>query len=453
MIIHAKTALTGEIWTRNLRLHCTDGRITSLEENVEAQAGDTCVEVLLPALTNLHSHTFQRAMAGMTEHRAAGRDSFWTWRETMYRFLQHLTPDQIEAIAAMAFVEMQEAGFAAAAEFHYVHHQPDGTPYTRLSELSDRIFAAAAETGIGLTHLPVLYTYGGVEGQMLQGGQLRFANGTERFLKLAADCRDSLAHLPSDARCGVAPHSLRAVPVQAIREAAEAFPDSPVHIHIAEQKKEVAEVEARFGQRPVAWLLDQAEVDSRWCLIHATHMIGKETEAMAASGAVAGLCPVTEANLGDGAFNGPDYLAHGGAFGVGTDSNVRISLGSELRMLEYSQRLRDMSRNALAPEGGSTGHAIYTGAARGGAQAAGRDAGVIAPGHLADLVAISRSNPALCALRDEQLLDGFCFAAPDSIVTDVWSAGRHMVRGGRHVSRERIATRYMRALSGLADVL
>ncbi|KUJ84133.1 formimidoylglutamate deiminase [Ruegeria marisrubri] len=451
MKIHAKTALLGSVWVQNLRVSVSEGRIVGLEQEVSPTADDLCVDTLLPALGNLHSHAFQRAMAGMTETRAAGKQSFWTWRNLMYRFLERLTPEHVEAIAALVYMEMQEAGYASVGEFHYIHHQPGGAPYDRLSELSQRIFAAAGQTGIGLTHLPVLYTYGGVNQEPLAGGQLRFGNGVDRFLKLHGECRAALSTATEDTLVGIAPHSLRGTSPADLAEVLAQVSEGPIHIHISEQVKEVADVEVRLGKRPVEWLLDNVDLDGRWCLIHATHMADDETTRLARSGAVAGLCPITEANLGDGIFNGAVYVENGGVFGVGSDSNVRISLTEELRTLEYSQRLRDMARTVLVPGEGSVGHTLYTGAARGGAQALGRDAGQIAVGKLADLVAIDRSHPALCALSDEQLLDGLCFAAPDSVVTDLWSAGRHMVRQGRHVARDRIIADYRRAVTDLLD--
>jgi len=453
MTIHAKRALLAGGWAQNVHLRVENGQIAGLSTDTPARPGDVRVDTLLPALANLHSHSFQRAMAGMTEYRAAGRDSFWTWRDLMYRFLDHLTPEDIEAIAALVFMEMQEAGYAAVGEFHYVHHRPGGAPYAALSELSQRIFAAAAETGIGLTHLPVLYSYGSVEQQPLAGGQLRFSNDVDRFLKLVEDCEAALQTLPADAALGIAPHSLRATAPADLARVVAARPGWPVHIHIAEQTREVEEVEAHLGRRPVAWLLDNAPVDARWCLIHATHMTDAETDALAQSGAVAGLCPITESNLGDGIFPGARYMGQGGAIGLGSDSNVRIALTEELRTLEYSQRLRDRARNVLAPGTGSTGHAIYAAAARGGAQALARKAGEIAEGRLADLVAVDSTAPALCALSDAQLLDGLCFAAADTVITDSWSAGRHMVRQGRHVARDRIVARYRATVAGLVERL
>ncbi|WP_170351125.1 formimidoylglutamate deiminase [Ruegeria atlantica] len=447
MQIHAKTALLGSDWIHDVRVEIDHGRISRVQYQASALPDDTRVDVLLPALANLHSHAFQRAMAGMTETRMAGRESFWTWRNLMYRFLDRLTPDQIEAIAALVFMEMQEAGYASVGEFHYVHHQPGGAAYDQLSELSQRIFSAAHQSGIGLTHLPVLYTYGGVAQDKLSGGQLRFSNDVSRFLNLVDDCRNKLPS--TDSILGVAPHSLRATSPTDLRELLQNTPKGPVHIHIAEQVQEVADVQSALGQRPVAWLLDNADVNARWCLIHATHMTDAETRTLAQSGAVAGLCPITEANLGDGIFNGATYVAENGRFGVGSDSNIRISLPEELRTLEYSQRLRDQQRAVLVPGEGSVGHALYTGAAQGGAQALGRNAGEIAEGKLADLLAIDRTHPTLCALTDDQLLDGLCFAAPDGLVIDLWSAGRHMVKQGRHVARDQIISAYRSAIAGL----
>ncbi|NRB05856.1 MAG: formimidoylglutamate deiminase, partial [Rhodobacteraceae bacterium] len=304
MNIFAKSALVGSTWATNTRLTLQDGTIATIVPATKPLAGDICVDTLLPALGNLHSHSFQRAMAGMTEVRAAGQESFWTWRKLMYAFLERLTPDHVEAIAALTFMEMLEAGYASAGEFHYLHHQPNGAPYDAPAELSQRIFAATEATGIGLTHLPVLYSYGGVHQEPLAGGQLRFGNELEAYLALHEHCRAGLTHLPGDARIGIAPHSLRATSPHDLALVLAAAPNGPVHIHIAEQTKEVEEVQNAWGQRPVEWLLDHAEVDARWCLIHATHMTDTETAGVAKSGAVAGLCPITESNLGDGIFNG-----------------------------------------------------------------------------------------------------------------------------------------------------
>ena len=448
-MIFAKQAMLGAGWAQNVRLTVASGAITGIAPDTTPQASDTVVDTLLPALANLHSHSFQRAMAGMTEYRMAGKDSFWTWRDLMYRFTAHLTPEHIEAIAAFVFLEMQEAGYASVGEFHYIHHQPGGTPYDDVGELSSKIAAAAATTGIGLTHLPVLYTYGGAGQAALQPGQARFGNSVDSFNDLVARAQATVAVLPPDCRVGIAPHSLRATSPGDLAEVLRAHPAVPIHMHIAEQPREVADIMAWLGARPVEWLLNNVEISRDWCLIHATHMTEAETQHMARSGAVAGLCPITEANLGDGPFNGPTYLAAGGAFGIGSDSNVLISLTEELRTLEYSQRLRDLARNVMVVGEGSVGAALYTGAARGGAQALGRKAGAIAVGQLADLVAIDSTDPALCALQAHQLLDGLAFAATGGVVTDVWSAGRHSVVDGRHIQRDQIVDGYRSAMQSL----
>ncbi|MGJ8624409.1 MAG: formimidoylglutamate deiminase [Yoonia sp.] len=452
-MIFARQAKLSTGWASNVRVSHADGWITAITVDQKSDAHDTCVDTLLPSLANLHSHSFQRAMAGMTEYRMAGKDSFWTWRDLMYRFTANLTPEHIEAIAAFVFLEMQEAGYASVGEFHYLHHQAGGMPYADLGELSGRIAAAAATTGIGLTHLPVLYSYGGAGQVPLETGQARFGNSVDRFNDLVARARDAVAVLPADCRVGIAPHSLRATSPDDLKSVLAAHGDGPVHIHIAEQPKEVADISAWLGARPVEWLLANADVSSDWCLIHATHMTADETLNMARSGAVAGLCPVTEANLGDGPFNGPSYLEAKGAFGVGSDSNVLISLTEELRTLEYSQRLRDVARNVMVIGEGSVGETLYMGAAKGGAQALGRGGGEIAVGELADVVAIDSTAPSLCALHQDQLFDGLVFAANDNVITDVWSAGRHCVRSGHHVKRDEIVRGYKAAMQSLVASL
>ncbi|OWV46326.1 formimidoylglutamate deiminase [Mameliella alba] len=453
VVIHAKQALLAEGWATDVRLTVEGGTIVRVETEVRPEADDSCVDTLLPALANLHSHAFQRAMAGMTEFRQAGRDSFWTWRDLMYRFMDRMTPDQIEAIAAQVHVEMLEAGYASVGEFHYVHHQPGGAPYDNIAELSERIFAAASRTGIGLTHLPVLYTFGGAGQVELAAGQRRFGNDVDRFLRLTERAATALRGLPTDARIGIAPHSLRATCPEDLARVVGVHGQGPIHIHIAEQPREVSDIEAWLGARPVAWLLDNQPVDERWCLIHATHMTSAETRDMAATHAVAGLCPITEANLGDGPFNGPEYIAAGGRFGIGSDSNINISLTEELRTLEYSQRLRDTGRNVMIAGQGSVGEFLYRSAARGGAQALDRNGGEIAPGRIADLLAVDSQRPALCALSRHALIDGLAFAAKDDVVTDVWSAGRHMVTEGQHRERDAIFAGYRAAVQQLLDSL
>ncbi|WP_108819325.1 formimidoylglutamate deiminase [Pseudovibrio sp. Alg231-02] len=453
--IFAGQALLPTGLTENVRLRLDDnGTIKAVETEVKPEGEEVSGKsrMISPAPANLHSHAFQRAMAGMTEVRQKGKDSFWTWRELMYRFLGQLRPEQAEAIAALVYMEMLEAGYASVGEFHYLHHQADGTPYDTLTEMSDRIFAAASQTGIGLTHLPVLYSYGGAGEQPLTGGQLRFGNDLERHLQLIEQASKTLAaHLPADCQVGIAPHSLRATNPSQLREIAATFTGKPVHIHISEQMKEVESVQEWLGARPIEWLLSNVDVQDNWCFVHATHMTTEETVAMAKAGAVAGLCPITEANLGDGIFNGPTFIEAGGVYGVGSDSNLRISLSEELRILEYSQRLRDQSRNVMLRGEGSVGTAMYQASAKGGAQALGRNTGELKEGHLADVVAIDTTRVEFAGLKPDQYLDYWIFAGDDRVVTDVWSAGRHMVKDGQHIHRAAITAKYREQLAVLLE--
>ena len=446
MILHAASALLPEGWARDVRIRIKAGRIAEVTTGAPGPGHG----VLLPAPVNLHSHTFQRAMAGLTERRMAGQDSFWTWRALMYRFLERLSPEDVQAIAAQAMVEMAEAGFAAVCEFHYLHHPVGGDFYDDPAEMSGRIIAAAAETGLGLTHLPVIYEQGGVDGRALAGGQLRFGSSPELFVLMLDGVARALTRLP-DAVLGVAPHSLRAVS-QSTLDRVAGLTDGPIHIHIAEQVAEVTEVQAAWGARPVDWAVANLPLDRRWCMIHATQMTPSEVAALARTGAVAGLCPITEANLGDGIFDGPGWLAAGGAFGVGTDSNVRISLAEELRLLEYSQRLALKARAVMA-DGRSTGRLLWEEAVKGGAQAAGRGTGRIEVGQWADLVALDTGDLRLEGLAGDPLLDAFLFAGRDGIVTDLWSAGRHVVQDGRHIAREAVETRFRATMRRLRDAL
>lgn len=451
--ILAERALLASGWHSNVAVVVQGGRIADLQIGAKPAPGDRCVGALLPAPTNLHSHAFQRAMAGLTERRGPDpRDSFWTWRQLMFRFLDQLTPDDVQAIAAFVQMEMLEAGYSAVAEFHYLHHTPGGQPYDHLPEMAERIAAAAAHSGIGLTLLPVLYQYGGCDKRPLGPGQIRFGNDPERFAALLDGAQAALAALPEDARIGVAPHSLRAVSPEGLAACLTLRPDAPLHMHLAEQLAEVEEVKAHLGARPVEWLLDHATVDQRWCLIHCTQMQRHETLALAATGAVAGLCPITESSLGDGVFDGVAWTGAGGAWGIGSDSNIRIALSEELRTLDYSQRLRDNSRAALATADRSTGRVLFEGAAFGGARAAGREAGQIATGKLADLVALDTTHIDLEGREGDTLLDAFIFAADDRGITDVWSAGRHVVIEGRHMHHEAISNSYRKVLRRLTTL-
>jgi formimidoylglutamate deiminase len=453
MDIWAQQALTSDGWLRDVGVSIgADGRIAAVAAGV-APAG-TRVGLLLPAPTNLHSHAFQRALAGMTERRGQdARDSFWTWRQLMFRFLDHLEPDDVEAITAFVQMQMLEAGYAAVVEFHYLHHRPGGAPYADIAELSARVVAAAATTGIGLTLAPVLYRTGGCDRRPLGPGQIRFGATRDQFQRLVEGAEAALADLPADARLAVAPHSLRAVPPDDLAFAVGLRPDAPVHMHLAEQVGEVEEVLAHHGARPVEWLLGNHDVTQRWCLIHCTQMLPPETLALARTGAVAGLCPITESSLGDGIFDAVRYQQAGGRYGIGSDSNIRISLSEELRTLEYSQRLRDRGRAMLAEPDRSTGRVLFEHVAAHGAVAANRAAGRLQPGLLADLVALDGSATDLEGKQGDDALDSYIFAGDDRMVTHVWSAGRPVVADGRHGRHDAISARYRATMRKLRERL
>jgi len=440
-------ALLAHGWARNVGLDVEDGTIVAVRPEAAAEGRERVVGIALPGLPNLHSHTFQRGMAGLAETRGPEGDSFWTWRQVMYRFLGSLTPDDVEAIAAFTMMEMLEGGFTSLAEFHYLHHDADGRPYADIAELSHRIAAAAQETGMGLTLLPVFYAQGGFGGVTPTEGQRRFINDVESYARLVEGARKAVAGL-DDAVVGIAPHSLRAVTPESLRDVVAMAGEGPIHIHIAEQVKEVEDCLAWSGRRPVAWLLDHAPVDRRWCLIHATHLDAQEVKGIADSGAVAGLCPITEANLGDGIFDGVDYLRAGGRFGVGSDSNIEITAPGELRHFEYSQRLKHRARNVLAEhEGQSTGRSLYEKALAGGAQALGRKVGGIEVGQRADLVVLDASHPDLAAVSGDRWIDSYVFVTGKAAIDTVFVAGRPVVRNGLHTHREAIRARYERAMA------
>ena len=451
--IWAEKALLATGWAENVRIETDrDGRIESIQEGQPADGHKA--GILLPAPANCHSHAFQRAMAGLTEKRGPNSsDSFWTWRQLMFRFLDRLTPEHVEAIAAFVQMEMLEAGYSANVEFHYLHHQPGGAPYANLSEMAERIAAASATTGIGLTLLPVHYQYGGCDKRALGPGQIRFGNTLDAYAELHARSAETLVHLPADSRIGVAPHSLRAIAIEDLEHHARLAGDAPLHMHLAEQIAEVEEVEAAHGKRPVELVLDTIALDDRHCFIHCTQMLPHETEGLARSGAVAGLCPITESSLGDGIFDGVRWLDNGGSIAVGSDSNIRISLSEELRTLDHSQRLRDHSRAALATADKSTGRRLFDAINSGGASVSARDNGALAVGKLADMVALDANAVDLVGRDGDTILDCYVFAGDDRMVEDVWSAGRHVVSGGRHGKREAIVAAYVRTMKQLGEAI
>jgi formiminoglutamate deiminase len=447
-VIHAAAALTPGGWRADARLTIAGGTIAAIETGVARQPDDEGYAILVPALSNLHSHAFQRGMAGLAERRGDHADTFWTWRETMYRFALAMSPDDVEAVAAQLYVEMLEAGFAAVGEFHYLHNTPDGATYSAPAEMAARIVAAAQATGIGLTLLPVFYGHATFGGAPPKPEQRRFITDVDGFARLLDDCRAQMAGVGP---VGVAPHSLRAVTPAEFAAVVALAGGGPIHIHAAEQVKEVEDCLAWSGARPVEWLLDHAKVDARWCLVHATHMTEDETRRLARSGAVAGLCPVTEASLGDGVFNAPLYFSERGAFGVGSDSNVEIGVAVELKQLEYAQRLRDRARNVCALAAGSTGRALYQRALAGGAQALGRRSGALKVGAAADFVSLRADHPTLAGRSGDAILDAWIFAVGNPLVDCVWSGGRKVVAAGRHLGREPIAARYAAAMRRLAQ--
>ena len=440
----ARQALLDGGWAGSVRLGVAGGRIVSLEPGQPAGPGDERLGILVPGLGNLHSHAFQRGMAGLTEIGGSNGDSFWSWRELMYRFLDQLDPDSFQAIAEQAYVEMLESGFTRVGEFHYLHHDTDGAPFAARAEMAGRIAAAAQRSGIGLTLLPVFYAHADFGGASPSPAQRRLVHDIDGFATLLDGCRQALQPL-DDAVLGVAPHSLRAVTGE---ELAALLPlvDGPVHIHIAEQTREVDGCLAWSGRRPVQWLLENAPVDTRWCLVHATHVDAAEVRGIVDSGAVVGLCPITEANLGDGVFPMQAFARAGGRFGVGSDSNVLVDAAEELRLLEYGQRLQLRARNVLAPDPSqSSGRWLFEQAGRGGAQALGVETGLRVGGP-ADLVELDDAHPALLSREGDALLDGWLFAARGGAVRSVWRHGRKLVSDGRHLQREAVAARYAVAL-------
>ncbi|HZP65175.1 MAG TPA: formimidoylglutamate deiminase [Rudaea sp.] len=404
---------------------------------------------VLPGMPNLHSHAFQRAMAGLAERQTHADDSFWTWRELMYAFAGRIDPETLHAIAAQLYVEMLKAGYTQVCEFHYLHHRPDGAPYANPAAMSLALVEAAREAGIGLTLLPTLYMSGGFDGRALSERQRRFGHDVESYLRLLEHLRKME---DSTLRIGVALHSLRAVPAAALRDVlASGVADGPVHIHIAEQIGEVQDCLALRNARPVEWLLAHAEVDERWCLVHATHMTADETRRVAATGAVAGLCPTTEANLGDGLFPLKDFLAAGGVLGIGSDSHISVSPVEELRWLEYGQRLATRHRNiAVSESSDSVGETLWGDALFGGARASGTTIGTLEPNARADLLVLDDRAPLFAARDAETVLDTFLFAGNANLVRHVMVDGTWRVRDGHHRDEERIAARYREAVMRLA---
>ncbi|EPJ86053.1 MULTISPECIES: formimidoylglutamate deiminase [Pseudomonas] len=447
----AECALLPSGWAHDVRLEVdAEGVLTHVQAGSHADGAERLGGPLLPGMPNLHSHAFQRAMAGLAEVAGNPNDSFWTWRDLMYRLVGKISPDQLGIIARQLYIEMLKAGYTSVAEFHYVHHDIDGTPYADPAELALRISHAASAAGIGLTLLPVLYSHSGFGGQAPNDGQRRFINSTENYLKLQSRLQPILAGQPSQA-LGLCFHSLRAVTPGQIQDVLAASDrECPVHIHIAEQQKEVDDCLSWSGARPLQWLYENTEVDQRWCLVHATHANAQEVSLMARSRAIAGLCLTTEANLGDGIFPAVDFLAQGGRLGIGSDSHVSLSVVEELRWLEYGQRLRDQRRNRLyRADQPMVGRTLFDAALEGGAQALGQPIGALEIGKRADWLVLDGNDPYLATAQGDGILNRWLFAGGDRQVRDVWVKGKRVIENGRHPDEREAAAAFTQVLREL----
>jgi formimidoylglutamate deiminase len=433
----ARDALLPEGWAKNVVLTLDDGDIVSVESG--AGDGTALAGPVLPGMANLHSHAFQRAMAGLTELRGAPDDDFWSWRELMYRFVQRLNPEQAQVIAHFLYIELLRHGYTAVAEFHYVHH-PSGMLETHLE--------AARDAGIAITLMPSLYRWSGFGSRPLQERQRRFHSDARSILDAFTGIKGAVT---PDVRIGVSPHSLRAVDPAALEEIASSVPaDAPIHIHAAEQLREVEQCVATLGRRPVEWLLENMRIDRRWCLVHATHLVPEEIEGLASSGAVAGLCPTTEGNLGDGIFPLLAYRAAGGRYGIGGDSHVSRNPAEELRTLEYLQRLSVGKRNLVTSDKTvAVGTTLWLEAAAGGAQALGRRMGALAPGMRADLVVLDAEHADLAGRAGDAIANALVFSGSADLVRDVMVGGRWVVQQRRHPAEEAALSRYKDAVKRL----
>jgi formimidoylglutamate deiminase len=449
--IFASQALLSSGWAADVAISVgPDGTIAAIETGSSAQAGDVIAAgPILPPLANLHSHAFQRAMAGLAEVSGHGDDSFWTWRDTMYRMVGALSPDDVEVIATRLYIDMLKCGYGRVGEFHYLHHDPAGVPYADPTEMGTRILAAAEASGIGMTLLPVFYAHANFGGVAPTEGQRRFIHGIDDFLALMEALRPQTD--AAGATLGYAFHSLRAATPEEMRAILAVAPgDGPIHIHVAEQQAEVDASLAWSGRRPLEWLMDEMDVDARWCLIHATHANDDEVRRLAASGAVAGLCPTTEASLGDGIFPATDYRRQGGRFGIGSDSHVSTSPSEELRLLEYGQRLRDERRVRLVDgPGRSNGRDLFEAALPGGAQALGQATSRLQVGAAADLVVLDGDDPFIGTATGDAIIDRWLFVLGDRAVRDVMVAGRWHISSRQHRLDATIDEKLRRVLARL----
>lgn len=459
---YAENILLDDGWATNKTLTIEAGIITkiSAEQAIDATVLEGAV---IPGMINCHSHAFQRAFAGFSEHASEKSDSFWTWRKIMYDFLAQITQNDVHTIAQQLYIEMLKAGYTRVAEFHYLHHDIDGNPYSanssvqpdqKLTTMAEALFKAAANTGIGLTLLPVLYQYSGFDQQAPNEGQKRFINSTKQFNQLVSDCFELTLKHPNT-NVGIAPHSLRAVDKKSIKQAVEHVrsldPKAPIHIHIAEQEQEVKDCLSYYSKRPVEWLLDNIALDEHWCLIHATHINEQEQAGIVASKAIVGICPTTEANLGDGIFPTANFLSLNGVLAIGSDSHISVNPVEELRWLEYSQRLTKQQRAILASrENTSVGQNLWQKAAIGGAQSTNANTGAISVGKQADLLVLDSKQTALFANNNKHLLDSFIFASQKNMIKDVMVNGQWVIQNGEHALEQHSANNFSKLLARLS---
>ncbi len=454
--LHFDSALLPSGWQNDVTIAVDDGgNISSVDSEIADAGAHHVAGAALPGVPNVHSHAHQRAMAGLAERAGPDRDSFWTWREVMYGFLARMTPDDLQAIAAQLYVEMLKSGFTSVGEFQYLHHGPGGTPYGETAEMSLRTLDAADHAGIGITSLPTLYAYGGFGGAEPNPRQERFLNGADRYLDIVSSLHKRSQGNPNHG-LGISPHSLRAVTSELLGEVIAGLDalteNAPIHIHIAEQVREVEDCIEWCGKRPVDLLMETFDVGDRWCLIHATHMSDDETRAVAASGAVVGLCPATEANLGDGIFPAPLYLAAQGRIAIGSDSHISVSPVEELRLLEYGQRLITRERNVLAAGAhASTGRTLLNHVLSGGAQCLGRAIGALSVGNRADIVVLDTDAPALYGREGDALIDSWIFSGNQPCVSNVFVGGVQVVAGGRHIHEDDILADYRATIDRLSE--
>ncbi len=450
--IWANSALLASGWADSVEIKIDAmGNIATISPDLPYTDGDR-VEVLLPAIPNVHSHAHQRAMAGLGERAGDTRDSFWTWRKVMYHYLERIQPENLFHIAAQLYLEMLKAGYSCVGEFQYLHHDLNGQVYDNPAEMSVQCLQAATQVGIGFTALPVLYRYGGFDSAAALDGQKRFLNDADGFVEIVKRLQSTTTN---DTNCsvGIAPHSLRAINRELLTEVIASLEGlAAIHVHVAEQAREVDDCLDWSGKRPVEWLFENFAVDRKWCLIHATHINDQETAAMAGSGCVAGLCPTTEANLGDGFFNAPEYCAQRGCWAIGSDSHISIDPVEELRWLEYGMRLQTHGRNVLVSDANAnTGRNLLDGALAGGARACGRNIGSIVEGYRADFVILDDEHPRLYGRSRDDLIDSWIFSGNSNLVRDVYIGGNKVINHGHHVDEDSIARNYRNTLDELAD--